>query len=141
MATRDFDAMLAQQGRTRQTFRIGGQEFTIRAKLPWRTFSALLASMQEENVDEYAKTVEFFNLVLVRADRERFRELLNASGDDEEDEDEVIDPEQMNLLSDWLLEYYTGKRQGSSDSSSPGSAETGDRQNVVSLNPRAASTA
>lgn len=132
MTTRDFDAMLAERAGVRPTFRVGGQEFTVRAKLPFKRFATLVNSEQD---DEITATEDFFRMVLVPADRDRFMALLDADG--EEDTDGVIDPEQVKLISEWLMELYTGKGRQSSDGSSDGAATTGPPPNVVSLNPRA----
>lgn len=137
MVTRDFDAMLAERAGVRPTFRVGGQEFTIKAKLPFKKFQKLVASLAGDDVDEDAKTDEFFAMVLVPQDRERFFLLLNYDGEgDEVDEWNVVSPEQVTSLTQWLMELYTGKAGASSASSSNGSAGAGAPLNVVSLNSR-----
>lgn len=142
MSTRDFDAMLVEKGRQRQTFRAGGQEFTAKAKLPYRKFQTLLAAMGrvDENDDEAVRRAEeqFFRAALIRSDRDRFLELLNADGDEDDDDFATLDPEQVNEITAWLMEHFTGKRETTSDSSSDGASGTGQRPNVVSLNARTA---
>lgn len=135
MATRDFDAMLAEQAGVRPTFIVGGQEFTLRSKLPYGRWNKLLKTMRDEEADAMASTAEFFNTVLIRADRERFLALL-AKGEDDDDEDDdegVIDLVQMDGLTDWIMEYLTGKLRRSTDGSSAGANATGPAPNVVSL--------
>jgi hypothetical protein len=145
MTTKDFDAMLAEQGRQRKTFRIGGQEFTVKAKVPYRKFQTMLAALSraaESDDDDETRGAEerFFREVLIKSDVDRFLALLNAEGDgDEVDEYAVIDAAQLSPLTDWVLEHFTGKRSESSDSSSDGSSGTGRSQNVVSLTARNAS--
>lgn len=137
MVTRDFDAMLAERAGVRPTFRVAGQLFTVKAKLPFKRFQTLLSSLASDDVDEDAKTEEFFRLCLVAQDRERFFTLLDYDGEgDEVDEWAVVSPEQVAALTEWLMELYTGKSLGNSASSSNGSAETGAPPNVVSLNSR-----
>lgn len=131
MVTRDFDAMLAEKANGRPTFKVGGQEFTLRAKLPYLKWIRLLAVMRDPDVEEELSTEEFFNTVLIKADRQRFLALLNA--EDEDDEDNVIGMEEMNDLTDWIMEHFTGKQLNSSAGSSPGSNGTGQSPNVVSL--------
>lgn len=131
--TRDFDAMLADKANVRPTFKVGGQEFTLRARLPYEKFSQLVNALRADNEDEKAATAEFYNTVLVRADRERFLELLAS---EDEDDDAVIDLRQLSALTDWAMEHFTGKAPSDSSSSSPGANGTGVPQNVVSLDPR-----
>jgi len=136
MATRDFDAMLAERAGVRPTFTIGGQEFTLRAKLPYNRWNKLLSAMRDEDVDEMASTEQFFNTLLVRNDRQRFLDLLNR--DDEDDDENVIDVEQMSALTDWIMEHFTGKLRRSTDGSSAGSNGTGAAPNVISLSSKQA---
>lgn len=137
--TRDFDAMLAARAGVRPTFRVGGQVFTVKARLPSKKFRNLLASFADEDVDEDQATVDFFTLCLVKSDRERFFALLDAEGEDADDDDQddgVIDMEQLNAITEWLMELYTGKARPSSTSSSGGSDSTGTSPKVVSLSSR-----
>jgi len=134
MVTRDFDQMLAEKAGARPTFTVGGQTFTLRAKLPYKRWNKLLASMRAEDVDPQEATADFFDVVLIRADRPRFRELLDRDGDD--DDDDVIDLSQMDAITDWAMEHFTGKLQSSSGSSSHGANGTGPAPNVVSLQSR-----
>lgn len=132
MVTRDFDAMLAEQAGIRPTFKVGGQEFTLRSKLPYAKWNKLLAVMRADDVEESAATAEFFNTVLIRADRQRFLDLL-AKEDDDDDDDAVVGLTQMNELTDWVMGHFTGKLLSSSGGSSPGANGTGPAPNVVSL--------
>jgi len=132
--SKDFDRMLAENAGVRPTFRIGGQDFTLRAKLPYTLWNRLLAAMRDDDVETMESTVAFFNTVLIRDDRQRFRELLDREEDDDGDEDEdVIDLNQMNALTEWVMEHFTGKLRSSTDGSTPGAKETGGAPNVVSL--------
>lgn len=139
MVTRDFDSMLAEDA-SRPTFKVGGQEFTLRRKLPFAKWKALMAVMRAEDVDEETSTREFFNTVLVRADRDRFLDLL-AKEDDEDDDDNVIGMDQLDALTTWAMEFFTGKLRNSSDGSGHGSNGTGQQPNVVSLQSKQAANA
>lgn len=143
MPTWDFDAMLAEKAGKRPTFRIGGQEFTLRAKLPYATWNKVLQAMRDDDVDAQDSTAEFFNAVLIRADRARFAELLDREdGDEDDDEDEnVIDLSQMDSLTTKIMEHFTGKQLSSTDGSSPGASATGPAPNVVSLSSKAPANA
>jgi hypothetical protein len=133
--SRDFDSMLAEKAGINPTFKIGGQEFSLRAKLPYRRWNALLAAMRDPDATEQDTTERFFNTVLIKADRERFLNLLN-NPDDDDDDDNVIDLSQMDQLTDWIMEHFTGKHRNSSDSSSLGVNGTGARPKPVSLSSR-----
>ncbi len=130
MTTKDFDAMLAEQG-PRPTFRVAGQEFPLRRKLPYAKWVKLLARMRDENVTDEEQSREFFQTVLPRADRDRFLALLEREEDDDEDTG-VIGLNQLNAITDWAMEYFTGKLGQNSNSSSGGSPDTGPPPNVVS---------
>jgi len=136
MATKDFDAMLAERAGKRPTFKVGGQEFTARAKLPYKRFQKIMATMTADDTDVDEGTEMFFRSVIIPADRDRFLALLNNE-DDDDNEDSVVDAYQLNQITEWLLGIYTGKAETSSSSSSDGSATTGVSRNVVSLNSRA----
>jgi hypothetical protein len=133
MATRDFDAMLAEKAGTPQTFRVAGQDFTLRQKLPQAKWFSLMALMRDESADQRAATEEFFKAVLIKADRPRFLALLEREGDDDEDDSNVIGMDQANAITDWALEYFSGKLPSNSTGSSPGVNATGQQPNVVSL--------
>jgi hypothetical protein len=130
MVTRDFDAMLAEKAGGRPTFKVGGQEFTLRSRLPYKKWVKLLAVMRAPDMDEDTANEVFFNTVLVRDDRQRFLDLLDGESEDDED---CVDVAQMDQLTDWIMEHFTGKLRNSSAGSSPGSNGTGPSPNVVSL--------
>ncbi len=132
--TRDFDAMVADKAGQRPTFRIAGQQFTLRSRLPFRKWNDLLAMMRDDETDNLAATRQFFNTCLIKADRERFAALLDS--EDDENDDLVIGLDQMNDLTDWVMEHFTGKPLSSGSGSTPGAGATGQRPNVVSLNAR-----
>ncbi len=138
MTTRDFDAMLAEKAGIRPTFKVAGQEFTLRAKLPYAKWQKLLAAMRSDDVSPHEANVEFFRTALIRADRERFLSLLNVEDDEDDDADDsaVIGMDQIDGIIDWAMEHFTGKLRSSSSGSSPGADETGPQRNVVSLNAR-----
>lgn len=137
MVTRDFDAFLADKAGVRPTFRLAGQTFTVKAKLPSKRFRMLLNQLTSEGVDEDALENEFLRLAIIPQDRERFFLLLDYDGEgDEVDEWSVVSPQQQQQLVEWLMELYTGKAEPSSGSSQDGSTTTGASQNVVSLNSR-----
>lgn len=140
MSTRDFDAMLAEKAGIRPTFKVGGQEFTLRSKLPYSKWNKLLAVMRDDDTDAEEATEMFFNTVLVKDDRQRFLDLL-AKEDDDDDDDNVIGLDQMNKITDWVMEHFTGKRPSSSDGSSHGANGTGPQPNVISLSSKQAANA
>jgi hypothetical protein len=140
MTTRDFDAMLAEKAGIRPTFKVGGQEFTLRSKLPYSKWNKLLAVMRDDDTDADEATEMFFNTVLVKGDRQRFLELL-AKEDDDDDDDNVIGLQQMNDITDWVMEHFTGKHPSSSGGSSPGANGTGPQPNVISLSSKQAANA
>lgn len=131
--TRDFDAMYAEKAGIRPTFKIAGQTFTMRAKIPYAKWNQLLAVMRSEDVDQMEASRQFFNSCLIKADRERFAKLLDSA---DEDDEAVLDLVQMNDLTDWAMEHFTGKLRSNSGGSSPGSDATGQSRNVVSLSAR-----
>lgn len=130
--TRDFDAMVAEKAGVKPTFTVAGQSFTLRAKLPWAKWNQLLAVMRAEDAENVAATEQFFDTVLIKADRQRFKDLLNDNGDDSDD-DNVIGLDQMDAITDWVMGHFTGKLQSSSNGSSPGASGTGAQPNVISL--------
>lgn len=141
MVTRDFDAMLAEKANGRPTFKVAGQEFTLRKKLPYGTWLRLLAVMRSDDVEESESNKEFFNTVLVRDDRQRFLDLMVKEEDDDGDDDNLIGIEQMDALTSWIMELFTGKLSTSSNGSSPGVNGTGQQPNVVSLASKQAANA
>lgn len=133
MVTRDFDAMLAEKAGVRPTFKVAGQEFTVRAKLPYAKWNKLLAVMRNDEADAHDGNVQFFHTVLIRGDRERFLELLAREEDDDDNDGNLVGMDQLDAITDWLMEHFTGKLPSSSDGSSPGANGTGQSPNVVSL--------
>ncbi len=137
--TRDFDRMLAEKAGERPTFQVAGQQFTLRAKLPYNRWNKLVKVMSDPEGDDAQAAEVFFSTVLIKADRERFLKLLRGSGDDEDDDaddDTAIDLTQVSQITDWAMAHFTGKAQPSSTSSSPGANGTGPQPSVVSLNAR-----
>jgi hypothetical protein len=132
---KDFDAMLREKAGEKPTFTIAGQRFTLRSKLAYNKFNELVAMMRDDGADNMESTRTFFNTVLIRDDRQRFLDLLDADADDTDD-DFVIGLTQMTELTDWVMEHFTGKLPSSSSGSTPGSSATGQSPNVVSLNAR-----
>lgn len=142
--TKDFDQMLAEASGKRPTFKIGGQEFTLRSKLPYARWNRLLADMRDDDVTPEQSNESFFSTVLIRADRARFLELLDQEDSDDEDDDDdenVIDLSQIDSLITWAMEHFTGKLRSSTGGSSPGSSSTGQSPNVVSLQSKQAANA
>lgn len=139
MVTRDFDAYLAETARVRPTFRIGGQVFTLRAKMAYAKWSKLLASMRSDEVSPEEANDLFFRAALIRSDVDRFMALLN--NDDDSDDDTIIGMQEADALVDWAMAHFTGKAPNTSDGSSPGSNGTGPSPNVVSLQSKAPANA
>ncbi len=135
--TRDFDAAYREMAGAKPTFTIAGQTFTLRAKIPQASFHKLIAVMRSDDVDAEEANRQFFQKALIKADRERFATLLDSEDDDD---DVVIGLSQLNDLTDWAMEHFTGKPQSSSPGSTPGSNGTGESRNVVSLSARNAAS-
>lgn len=135
MAIRDFDTLQCSA----QSFKVGGQQFTTRKKVPFKKLSRFIDAANAPDADDVEEAEKFFNLVLIRGDRQRLLDLLDADSDDDADADHVVGLDQVRGIMSWLVEHYTGKAETSSDGFSPGvpAAETGASSNVVSLNPRA----
>jgi len=138
MVTRDFDAMLAEKAGVRPTFKIGGQIFTLRSKLPYSRWTKIIAAMRDDDVSGEQANEQFFRAVLIPSDRERFMELLNSENDDD---GAVIGMQEMDELLDWAMSHFTGKAPSNSNGSSPGAGETGQRPNVISLSAKAPANA
>jgi hypothetical protein len=130
MATLDFDAARSDTSGERPTFIVAGQTFTARARLPVNKFHILMAAMQVEGLGEIDAARTFFDTVLVKADRERFRALLDYDG---EDDDTCLDQRALNKITEWALERYTGKDETSDETSTNGAPATGRSRKVVSL--------
>lgn len=114
----------------RPTFTLGGQKWTCRSKLPWRKFIAYMSSLEDIENNVLERVEEFFSFALVQPDRERFTELLNS---DNEDDEKVVSPSQVNAILEWLLEYYQGKAEKNQENSSDGPQRDGQSLSVPSL--------
>lgn len=130
---KDFTAALAANAGERPTFTIAGQTFTLRAKLPYKKWNALIDVMRSTETSEWDSSKTFFNTALIAADRDRFLALMDS---EDEDDDLVIGMVEMSELTDWAMEHFTGKLRSSTSGSTPGAAGTGQPANVVSLSPR-----
>jgi hypothetical protein len=138
MSTRNFDRML--DALDRPTFTVAGQEFTMRRRLSYKKLNMILFGEQITEL-EYAQRL--FSTVLVPADRERFFALLDADNDDDEDDNddkELIDFRQMQQLSKWVMDYYTGRDDPKDETSSNGQGTTGQPLNFKSFDPIAPQT-
>lgn len=140
MTYKDFDAALKVSSGDRPEFTIAGQKFTCRAKVPWKKFGAMIFALQSgqlpEGETEIGQTEKFFQMVLIKADRQRFSDLLNRGleeDEDEEDED-IVSAEQMGALTDWLMSHYLGIEK-KEESSSPELPAADIVPTKMSLNP------
>lgn len=141
MVTRDFDAMLADRAGVRPTFKVAGQEFTMRARLASKKYFELQHYFQSEDTSEEDSLRKLFNTVLIKGDRDRFFQLFDGALDednDEVDDELVLDVTQLDAMTTWVMEFYSGKQPKNSESSNPGTDSTGPRPKVVSLNARGA---
>lgn len=140
MVTRDFDAMLAEKANVRPTFKVSGQTFTMKARLHSDKYFEMQEYLRNPETTEKQAMRRMFETVLVKSDRERFFHVFD--GDLEGEDDDVmglgIDIQQLDEMTTWILEFYSGKAGQNSQSSTPGTSTTGQQQNVVSLNPRTA---
>jgi hypothetical protein len=133
---KNFDELVT--GRKKEPFKLGGQTFTIRARLHSRRFARMLKDCQdaegaEASIDAAGR---FMNRALIVKDRERFQQLID--GDDDDDDDaKVVTFEQLRELVDWCVDHYTGKHDTQEESSTPGSPPTPTPRNVVSFQPTA----
>lgn len=140
MSFKDFDAALKSSGRP--SFVLGGQKFTCRApaKMAWARWNSIIGDLDSGPAGsveaETERTKKLFMKVLVSADRDRFKELLEYEGSDDDSEDEdrpVIANSQVAELIPWILEVYTGKAEESESESSPKPSSTGRPLKSVSL--------
>lgn len=133
---KDFDAALAGK-HAPQPFKLAGEVFTAKGKLPFKRFRQFLASLQAEGVDELAKTEEFLLMSVRPSDRPRLAKLLEADDDDEATDDlGIVGPDQVAQVAEWLMELYSGKPQSSLTSSSAGGSDTPPSPIPASLNSR-----
>ncbi len=132
---RDFDAMLAEKANVRPTFKVAGQEFSLRAKLPYRKWRKVQQAMRADDITAHEANLLFFGAVLVRGDVDRFLDLLDADDDDdgERDDTEELGVDQLDEIISWAPEHFTGKPSESGDGSTSGANTTGAAPNVVSL--------
>lgn len=137
MSYKDFDAWL-NETRGEISFSVGGQTFTGRKRVSWEKMNRYLLNLGDEGTDGIDQTKDFFRMVLVPADRQRFIEAVEYDGDDD---DRILASEQVGKILNWLLEVYTGKAPSDAASSSAEQPSTGAPSNVVSLNPKPASAA
>ena len=137
---KDFYAMLAEKAGDRPSFKLCGQEFTCKKKLPWRAWNAMILSLQFENDTTDEMVEKFFNMVLTTSDKEKFFELLDKDDVDEEgneiEDDNFVSDEQTGAVMKWLLDLYTGKAQENDESSSGKQPTSGQPAKVVSLSRR-----
>src|SRR5215213_6988412 len=114
---KDFDAMLAEKVGGRPSFQLCGQKFECRSKLPWRKWNGMIMSLQLEDNTAEDVVENFFNLVLVPQDRERFSALIDVDEpENEDDEESYVSDEQIGQLMAWLLDHYTGKARENDES-------------------------
>lgn len=106
MATKTFDSKKSE----RPSFEVAGQTFTCRAKLSYRKFKALFADFNDSDDAAMVKIEDFFNVVLLPGDRDRFKELLDK--DDEDDDENVIELHMVNEIVQWLVGHYSGNASG-----------------------------
>lgn len=127
---KDFDAALAETLREKPTFTLAGQRFTCKARLSWKSLISLYDSDDEGLGTSVA---QFFAIVLVKADRERFFSLIDD--EDPDDDDYAVSVDQIRDVMGWLTEHYTGKAEGQPADSSDGPPTTGQqsRPRVVNL--------
>lgn len=114
---KDFDAMLREKSGGRPEFTVGGQHFTCRSKLPFKKLQKLMATLDNVSVnstdDGVMAAEEFFKIVLLPQDRDRFMTLLHDEG--EEDDDAVISFTQVFELLNWLSDYYLDRKKDDSE--------------------------
>ncbi len=139
--TRDFDAMLAEKAGVRPTFKIAGQEFTLRAKLPYAKWQKLQHAMRSDDITSHEANQLFFGAVLARGDVDRFLNLLDTEDTDNDDDADLIGSDQLDALTEWALEHFTGKAPENANGSAPGSNATGESPNVRSLRSKRAANA
>ena len=110
----------------KQTFVVAGQTFTVRAKVPRQS---LLNLSDFDNADE--RVDAFFETVLIRADRQRFLDLLHTT-DDGDDVDCITLPQANEIMND-ITEFLTGASEGKDESSTPGLFVMPEQSNVEPL--------
>lgn len=139
----DFDQWLSDELKEQPTFVLGGEKFTCKspANLSWKkyggTIMALTSGILPEGKNQMEQTADFFQVVLVKEDRERFQELLDYEGDDGEP---VASNSQIGQLLQWFLDVYSGSEAPKEKQSSPKQSASGTRSRAnsktASINPK-----
>lgn len=99
---KDFGASTDISSDEPVSFRLDGEEFNCRTRIPGKVMLDLAAkSGDQENPSEGAKVIDdFFKLVLIGESYERFNSLVT-------DPDRIISMEQLMDIVSWLTEMYT----------------------------------
>ena len=114
---RDFGSPASQDEPI--TFTIYGQTFRCVPAIQGRTLLDFIAMSADDNGAASAGAVlQFFNVALVSADRERFTALTSA-------DDTVVPLETLASIMEWLVEQYAGRPTEPSSPSEPGDMITG----------------
>lgn len=128
MVYRDFDAAVAE-AQEAPRFKVGGEEFTARRRLPFPKYVALNAARQDAiesgEFDEFTETRRFMSLALRPSDFERFMELIMRYEETDDDAERYVSPQEINNIIEWLSEYYSGKANENDSSSGTGAGKIG----------------
>lgn len=138
MVYRDFDAAVAETQEAPR-FKLGGEEFTARRRLPFPRYVAMNAARMEAleagELDELVEVQRFMNLALKPAEYDRFMELIMSYDEDDEDES-YVSPHEIDQVVTWLMEYYSGKASENDSKSGTGVSKIGQsRRRLSSASP------
>ena len=127
---RDFGAPASQDEPV--TFALYGETFRCVAALQGRTLLDFIATSSDEDGASSAKAVlDFFDVALVEADRERFTELTSS-------QDTVVPLETLASIMEWMVEQYAGRPTEPSSPSESGDMITGPMPVAVPSSPDSA---
>ena len=129
--SRDFDIAVEEMRKNRPTFTLDNREWTCRPALSFTTMAALEREYNDGDLTHVLHT--FFEKVLIKADREPFRELITAEPDEDDDDAVPITLNQLSEIMKWLVSEYTGNPTQSAGPSSLGEPTTGPQLKAVSL--------
>jgi hypothetical protein len=111
------------------TFTLYGQTFRCATALQGRTLLDFIATSADDNGAASAKAViEFFDVAIVAADRERFNAVTSS-------EDTVVPLDTLAKIMEWLIEQYAGRPTEPSSPSELGDMTTGPMPVAVPSSP------
>jgi hypothetical protein len=96
------------------SFKLHDEEFNCRPSLQGKVLLSIVGAADSDDASAMSKMISgFFDVCLVDADRERFRNLL-------EDPDKIVSVETLGEIVGWLVEQYTARPTKQPEPSSSG---------------------